>query len=209
MGAAGCARIGAACSVPSRRWAKAAWRRPRGGSIVRSRTRASPRSCRASSVWPGAAIRFRCRCWPPSSASWPTGLAQRATLLGGAAGRSLRPAVAAVGRRAADRRWSIRIPGFLRACRASAGGPPWTQRMEFYAADLIRGPNGHWMVLADRTARRRRHRHRAGEPPGAGPRDAGDVSRHADPHAAAVLRHLAGRAAAPGAATAPTPPSRC
>ena len=43
-------------------------------------------------------------------------------------------------------------PGFLRACRASAGGPVWPQRMEFYAADLIRGPNGHWMVLADRTA---------------------------------------------------------
>lgn len=43
-------------------------------------------------------------------------------------------------------------PGFLRACRASAGGPAWTQRMEFYAADLIRGPNGQWMVLADRTA---------------------------------------------------------
>jgi uncharacterized circularly permuted ATP-grasp superfamily protein/uncharacterized alpha-E superfamily protein len=43
-------------------------------------------------------------------------------------------------------------PGFLRACRASAGGPAWPQRMEFYAADLIRGPNGRWMVLADRTA---------------------------------------------------------
>ena len=43
-------------------------------------------------------------------------------------------------------------PGFLRACRASAGGPAWVQRMEFYAADLIRGPNGQWMVLADRTA---------------------------------------------------------
>jgi len=43
-------------------------------------------------------------------------------------------------------------PGFLRACRAGAGGPAWPQRMEFYAADLIRGPNGQWMVLADRTA---------------------------------------------------------
>ena len=42
-------------------------------------------------------------------------------------------------------------PGFLRACRASTGGPAWPQRMEFYAADLIRGPNGSWMVLADRT----------------------------------------------------------
>lgn len=43
-------------------------------------------------------------------------------------------------------------PGFLRACRASTGGPAWSQRMEFYAADLIRGPNGGWMVVADRTA---------------------------------------------------------
>src|SRR5271166_1953121 len=43
-------------------------------------------------------------------------------------------------------------PGFLRACRANAGGPAWPQRMEFYAADLIRGPDGRWMVLADRTA---------------------------------------------------------
>jgi uncharacterized circularly permuted ATP-grasp superfamily protein/uncharacterized alpha-E superfamily protein len=43
-------------------------------------------------------------------------------------------------------------PGFLRACRAHAGGTAWRQRMEFYAADLIRGPNGHWMVVADRTS---------------------------------------------------------
>ena len=43
-------------------------------------------------------------------------------------------------------------PGFLRACRASTGGPAWPQRMAFYAADLIRGPDRRWMVLADRTA---------------------------------------------------------
>jgi uncharacterized circularly permuted ATP-grasp superfamily protein/uncharacterized alpha-E superfamily protein len=43
-------------------------------------------------------------------------------------------------------------PGFLRACRASTGGPAWPQRMDFYAADLIRGPDGRWLVLADRTA---------------------------------------------------------
>jgi uncharacterized circularly permuted ATP-grasp superfamily protein/uncharacterized alpha-E superfamily protein len=43
-------------------------------------------------------------------------------------------------------------PAFLRACRASAGGHVWQQRMEFYAADLIRDPNGAWRVLADRTA---------------------------------------------------------
>jgi len=41
-------------------------------------------------------------------------------------------------------------PAFLRACRA-----PGTARrdlLQFYAADLIRGPDGAWRVLADRTA---------------------------------------------------------
>ena len=41
-------------------------------------------------------------------------------------------------------------PGFLRACRdrSAAAGP----MMQFYAADLVRGPDGAWRVLADRTA---------------------------------------------------------
>jgi uncharacterized circularly permuted ATP-grasp superfamily protein/uncharacterized alpha-E superfamily protein len=45
-------------------------------------------------------------------------------------------------------------PGFLRACRnrtvdsASADANPM---MPFYAADLVRGPDGGWRVLADRT----------------------------------------------------------
>ena len=40
-------------------------------------------------------------------------------------------------------------PGFLRACRtAPAAGPPFLQH---YAADLVRGPDGQWRVLADRT----------------------------------------------------------
>jgi len=80
-----------------------------------------------------------------------TGLAQRATLLaallGDLYGRQsllsdgvLPPALV------------YPNPGFMRACRASVGGPAWPQRMEFYAADLIRGPDGRWMVLADRTA---------------------------------------------------------
>jgi len=41
-------------------------------------------------------------------------------------------------------------PGFLRPLRniAPAGGAP---RLQFYAADLIRMPDGHWAVLTDRT----------------------------------------------------------
>ena len=37
---------------------------------------------------------------------------------------------------------------FLRPCRALPGAP----LMQFYAADLVRGPDGAWRVLADRTA---------------------------------------------------------
>ncbi len=44
-------------------------------------------------------------------------------------------------------------PAFLRPCRASAEGDwPGGQRLHLYAADLIRGPDGQWRVLADRTA---------------------------------------------------------
>lgn len=39
-------------------------------------------------------------------------------------------------------------PAFLRACRAPA--PP-SASLHLVAADLIRGPDGHWRVLADRT----------------------------------------------------------
>jgi len=41
-------------------------------------------------------------------------------------------------------------PGFLRPLRnvAPVGGAP---RLQFYAADLIRMPEGHWAILADRT----------------------------------------------------------
>jgi uncharacterized circularly permuted ATP-grasp superfamily protein/uncharacterized alpha-E superfamily protein len=41
-------------------------------------------------------------------------------------------------------------PGFLRACHTSA--PPLHPRLNFYAADLIRAPDGRWHVLADRTS---------------------------------------------------------
>ena len=39
-------------------------------------------------------------------------------------------------------------PGWLRACRDTAAGV----RLHLYAADLVRGPDGAWRVLADRTA---------------------------------------------------------
>src|SRR5487761_2198654 len=40
-------------------------------------------------------------------------------------------------------------PGFLRPC--CADGPPRSGLLQFYAADLVRGPDGGWHVLADRT----------------------------------------------------------
>jgi uncharacterized circularly permuted ATP-grasp superfamily protein/uncharacterized alpha-E superfamily protein len=41
-------------------------------------------------------------------------------------------------------------PGFLRACHTTA--PAVHPRLDFYAADLIRGPDGRWRVLSDRTS---------------------------------------------------------
>ncbi len=41
-------------------------------------------------------------------------------------------------------------PGFLRPCRAAADQPR-SELLQFYAADLVRGPDGEWRVLADRT----------------------------------------------------------
>ncbi len=44
-------------------------------------------------------------------------------------------------------------PAFLRPCRATDPGSwPGGQRLHLYAAELIRGPDGGWRVLADRTA---------------------------------------------------------
>ena len=39
-------------------------------------------------------------------------------------------------------------PGYLRPCRRADPG----HLLQFYAADLVRGPDGAWRVLADRTA---------------------------------------------------------
>ena len=41
-------------------------------------------------------------------------------------------------------------PGFLRPCRHVEGPPP-RGLLRYYAADLIRGPDGAWRVVADRT----------------------------------------------------------
>jgi uncharacterized circularly permuted ATP-grasp superfamily protein/uncharacterized alpha-E superfamily protein len=44
-------------------------------------------------------------------------------------------------------------PAYLRACRVSMQDAPATPRfLNLYAADLVRGPDGAWCVLADRTA---------------------------------------------------------
>lgn len=42
---------------------------------------------------------------------------------------------------------------FLRACHMDRTPHPGHRFMDFYAADLIRGPDGAWRVVADRTAR--------------------------------------------------------
>lgn len=41
-------------------------------------------------------------------------------------------------------------PGFLRACHSLGAAPPRPQ-LHLYAVDLVRGPDGAWRVLADRT----------------------------------------------------------
>ncbi len=41
-------------------------------------------------------------------------------------------------------------PGFLRPCSAPAETAPW-RMLRFYAADVIRGPEGEWRVIADHT----------------------------------------------------------
>ncbi len=43
-------------------------------------------------------------------------------------------------------------PAYLRASAITIGPGPRPPLMDFYAADLIRGPDGAWRVLADRTA---------------------------------------------------------
>ncbi len=42
-------------------------------------------------------------------------------------------------------------PNFLRPCRIPGDGPGTVKHLHVYAADLMRGPDGIWRVLADRT----------------------------------------------------------
>ena len=42
--------------------------------------------------------------------------------------------------------------GFLRPCHAGGQKQPGHRFLDFYAADLVRGPDGAWRVLADRTS---------------------------------------------------------
>jgi len=77
------------------------------------------------------------------------GLAQRATLLS-ALLDDLYGAQDVLAEGLLPPRLVFANPGFLRACHtAPAFHHP---RMTFYAADLIRGPDGRWRVLSDRTA---------------------------------------------------------
>jgi len=82
-------------------------------------------------------------------AALETGLAQRARLLEAILGDLYGPQdLLAEGAIPADLVFGN--PAFLRPCRA----PDGTRRerhLQFYAADLLRGPDGIWRVLADRT----------------------------------------------------------
>ncbi len=110
-----------------------------------------------ASVLPGS--EGGARAWRPDPLPLPlpaaefaaleAGLAQRATLLEGVLADLYGPQ-----RLLADGLLPPALvfanPGFLRPCRdLPAEGVP---RLALYAADLIRGPDGAWMVLADRTA---------------------------------------------------------
>ena len=76
-------------------------------------------------------------------------------------------------------------PAYLRACRSVSGGAVGGgavggeagggRMLQNYAADLVRGPDGHWRVLADRTGGGIGDRVCAGEPASAGAGAAGAV----------------------------------
>ncbi len=108
-----------------------------------------------TSVLPGAIAHgqsWRCDPVPlpiPAAefAEIEAGLAQRATLLDALLADIYGPqALLAEG--ALPPALVYNNPGFLRACR-SLHTPT---RLQFYAADLVRGPDGTWRVLADRTS---------------------------------------------------------
>ena len=134
--------------------------------------KASPASCRARRDGPGAATRCRCRCRRAEFAaagSWA-----------GAARPSARPAAGGHLRSAGrGRRGRAAAGPGVRQPRVPAPVPVRPERpplLHSYAADLIRGPDGAWRVLADRTDRRRRGRLCAREPAPAVARAARGVS---------------------------------
>ena len=106
-----------------------------------------------TSVLPGSAGRpWRCDLVPlplPAAefAALEAGLAQRARLLAALLADIYGPqTVAAEG--LLPPALVFANPGFLRPCRFAVQTP----LLHSYAADLIRGPDGGWLVLADRTA---------------------------------------------------------
>ena len=103
---------------------------------------------RAGSTGPGRWIRCR-SCWrPTSSRALAAGLAQRATLLDRLLADIYGPRrVIAEGLLPPE--VVLGHPGLLRACAGIV--PPGGRFLHFYAADLVRTPEGDLRVLADRT----------------------------------------------------------
>ncbi len=103
---------------------------------------------RAVSTGPGRWIRCR-SCWrPTSSRRLAAGLAQRATLLDRLLADIYGPRrVIAEGLLPPE--VVLGHPGLLRACAGIV--PPGGRFLHFYAADLVRTPEGDLRVLADRT----------------------------------------------------------
>ena len=87
---------------------------------------------------------------PDEFASARRGLAQRAHAARPAARRPLRPAAGDARRACCRRRWCSAHPGLLRAVRRDRRRPGG-RFLHFYAADLVRTPEGELRVLADRT----------------------------------------------------------
>ena len=163
------------------------------------------RRCPARSATPALALRPAAagRCRPANSPRWRPGSRSAPRLLEAVLRRPLRPAAPA-GRGAACRpRWSIANPAFLRALPRATG----RDGRRAAAAPLCGGPAARpgraWRVLADRTAGARRPRPARARTARLLARVMPEAFRaRAGALAAALLRSLAGRAAAPGAARA-------
>ncbi len=107
-----------------------------------------------TSVLPGASAAHLWRCDPiplpiPAAefAELETGLAQRAALLEAILGDLYGPQTLLT-EGALPPALVYPNPGFLRSSCGAHAGP----RLQLYAADLVRGPDGAWRVLADHTA---------------------------------------------------------